>query len=190
MKENYTFPAELDFSEKGVINLSFPDIEEAYTCVETGEDYISAAQEVLALGKLAVKLVVQIVSVRDYHNCGAFHLLLQQVGIKDHGQGFARALGMPEHAAAAVPAGAGGLDRGGHRLSDRKILMIAGKDLVAGHALVAETDEVLQNVQKACLLKHALEEGIELGMGFVFIGAVLGFPLHESIFSGGNGACL
>ena len=49
MKENYTFPAELDFSEKGVINLSFPDIEEAYTCVETGEDYISAAQEVLAL---------------------------------------------------------------------------------------------------------------------------------------------
>ena len=49
MKENYTFPAELDFSEKGFINLSFPDIQEAYTCVEAGEDYISAAQEVLAL---------------------------------------------------------------------------------------------------------------------------------------------
>lgn len=49
MKENYTFPAILDFSEKDVINLSFPDIPEAFTFVETGEDYITAAQEVLAL---------------------------------------------------------------------------------------------------------------------------------------------
>ena len=49
MKENYTFPAELDFNEEGFINLSFPDIQEAYTSVEIGEDYISAAQEVLAL---------------------------------------------------------------------------------------------------------------------------------------------
>lgn len=49
MKENYTFPAELDFNEEGFINLSFPDIQEAYTSVEIGDDYISAAQEVLAL---------------------------------------------------------------------------------------------------------------------------------------------
>ena len=97
---------------------------------------------------------------------------------------------MPEHAAAAVPASTGGLDCGGHRLSDREILMIAGKDLVAGHTLVAETDEVLQNVQKACLLKHALEEGIELGMGFVFVSAVLGFPLHKPVFAGCDGARL
>ena len=49
MKENYTFPAVLDFSEEGVINLSFPDLPEAFTFVETGGDYITAAQEVLAL---------------------------------------------------------------------------------------------------------------------------------------------
>lgn len=49
MKENYTFPAILDFSEKGVINLSFPDLPEAFTFVEKGEDCINAAQEVLAL---------------------------------------------------------------------------------------------------------------------------------------------
>ena len=49
MKENYTFPAVLDFSEEGVINLSFPDLPEAFTFVKTGGDYITAAQEVLAL---------------------------------------------------------------------------------------------------------------------------------------------
>ena len=49
MKENYTYPAVLDFSEKGVINLSFPDLPEAFTYVEMGEDYINAAQDVLAL---------------------------------------------------------------------------------------------------------------------------------------------
>lgn len=49
MKENYTFPAILDFNEIGVINLSFPDLPEAFTFVEQGEDYITAAQEVLAL---------------------------------------------------------------------------------------------------------------------------------------------
>ena len=49
MKENYTFPALLDFNDEGFINVSFPDLPEAITCVETGDDYITAAQEALAL---------------------------------------------------------------------------------------------------------------------------------------------
>ncbi len=49
MEENYTYPAILDYKEEGYINICFPDFSDAYTCVEKGEDAVSAAQEALAL---------------------------------------------------------------------------------------------------------------------------------------------
>lgn len=49
MKENYTYPAIIDYTEKGFINILFPDFPAACTCVQNGEDYITAAQEILAL---------------------------------------------------------------------------------------------------------------------------------------------
>ncbi len=49
MADNFTYPAIIDTSEEGFINISFPDFPEAYTCVDTGEDFISEAQDLLAL---------------------------------------------------------------------------------------------------------------------------------------------
>nr|WP_312292119.1 type II toxin-antitoxin system HicB family antitoxin [Clostridium chromiireducens] len=48
MSTIYTFPAILSFDTDG-INISFPDIEEAFTCAETEEEAINNAQEVLEL---------------------------------------------------------------------------------------------------------------------------------------------
>ena len=45
MKENYTFPAVLDFSEEGVINLSFPDLPEAFTFVAILTEYVACSWE-------------------------------------------------------------------------------------------------------------------------------------------------
>lgn len=49
MKDNYTYVAIIDEREKGFINISFPDFDNAMTCVSQGEDYITAAQDYLAL---------------------------------------------------------------------------------------------------------------------------------------------
>ena len=49
LKENYTYPAIIDFEEEGFVNISFPAFENAVTSVESGEDYIATAQELLAL---------------------------------------------------------------------------------------------------------------------------------------------
>lgn len=48
MSAIYTFPAVLSFDGDG-INISFPDIEGAFTCAETEEEAIINAQEVLEL---------------------------------------------------------------------------------------------------------------------------------------------
>jgi len=49
MEQNYTYPAILDFSEKDFINIIFPDFDDAVTCMDRDGDYITAAQEFLAL---------------------------------------------------------------------------------------------------------------------------------------------
>ena len=49
MKDNYTYQAILDYSEEGFINIEFPMFEGAFTCVESGEDPIRSAQDLLSL---------------------------------------------------------------------------------------------------------------------------------------------
>jgi antitoxin HicB len=49
MKDNYTFPVIIDYSEEDYINLLFPDFEIAITCADHNDDYILIAQEYLAL---------------------------------------------------------------------------------------------------------------------------------------------
>lgn len=49
MSDNYTYPAILDYSEKGYITVIFPDFPQAVTCVEEGEDYVTEAQDCLTL---------------------------------------------------------------------------------------------------------------------------------------------
>lgn len=48
MKDNYTYPAIIDYSEEGFINITFPAFD-ITTCVNEGENFIPAAQELLAL---------------------------------------------------------------------------------------------------------------------------------------------
>ena len=52
MENNYTYPAVLNYSEEGFINIRIPAFD-IVTCVETGEDPIIAAQDALTLEILA-----------------------------------------------------------------------------------------------------------------------------------------
>ena len=49
MKDNYTYPAIFDYSEEGCINISFPDIDGAYTFAENEQEAVEYAQDVLSL---------------------------------------------------------------------------------------------------------------------------------------------
>lgn len=49
MKDNYTYPAILDYSDKGFINIIFPSFPNLVTCVTQEHDVIRAAQDYLAL---------------------------------------------------------------------------------------------------------------------------------------------
>ena len=108
--------------------------------------------------------------------------------IEHHGQGFSAALRVPEHAAFTV-----GFLRNPrllNGLAHSEVLMIACQHLETPLPAAGKENEVLQNIQQALLLKHALIKGIELGIGVVFIAAVLRLPLHEAIQPRGDGACL
>ncbi|MCC3359626.1 type II toxin-antitoxin system HicB family antitoxin [Bacillus sp. REN16] len=49
MNQNYTYPIVLDLSDAEYVNILFPDFDNVMTCVLKSEDYISAAQDFLAL---------------------------------------------------------------------------------------------------------------------------------------------
>jgi antitoxin HicB len=49
VKENYTYPIVLDFSDTEYVNILFPDFDNAMTSVLKGEDYVSEVQDFLAL---------------------------------------------------------------------------------------------------------------------------------------------
>ena len=85
-------------------------------------------QELRALGKLHIKLVVKVDSVRHHYNGRAVQDLLQQMRIKNHRQRLAAALRMPEHTAFTVRSGRhdGFIDS----LSHGEILMISRHYLV------------------------------------------------------------
>lgn len=49
MKDNYTYPAIIDFSDSSLVYIEFPDFEYLSTDTDSSDDYIKAAQECLAL---------------------------------------------------------------------------------------------------------------------------------------------
>ena len=108
--------------------------------------------------------------------------------IEDHREGLATALGMPEHTALAVRG------RGHLRFLDGaahgEILVITREDLYGVRCIVGEQYEILDDIQQSVALEHALVEGVELGVGSIFIAAILGFPLHEAIQSRSDGSGL
>ena len=146
------------------------------------------AQEVLAAGELAVKLVVQIVAVSDDYNGGTLQSLLQVVGIEHHGQRLTAALSVPEHAALTV--GDSGVLGGFNGLFYREILVIARQNFKGVGPVYIEADKVPEDIQEPLFLKNALKEGIKLGILGILIAAVLGLPLHKAVFPGGDSTCL
>lgn len=55
MKENYTYPAVIDYNEEGFINITFPDFNNVCTCIQNNENYIMAAQDALMLAILDIE---------------------------------------------------------------------------------------------------------------------------------------
>ena len=106
------------------------------------------------------------------------------MGIEHHRKRFAASLCMPEHTAFTVCNGC--VFCGFDCLSNRKILMIAGKNFECIDALIREAYEVLYNIEQSFFLEHTFKESIELGILCVFIVAVFGFPLHKAVFTGGD----
>ena len=110
------------------------------------------------------------------------------MSIKDHGQGFAAALGMPEYAALAIRSHP--FLRGFNGFPYSKILMVSGQNLKLFYSLIRETDKILDNIQQALLFNHSFKKCIKLRILGVLITAVFGLPFHEPIFTGSNGSCL
>ena len=137
------------------------------------------AQEGCALGKLGVKLIVEVDSVRHDHDGRAVQRLLQQMGIENHGQRFSAALGMPEHAAFAV--GLGCDDCFLHSLANSEVLVVASQNLKHFCLLHGEANKVLEDIQQPRLVEHPLIEGVKLGISGVLVATIFGLPLHEAV---------
>ena len=109
------------------------------------------------------------------------------MGIEHHGQRFSATLRMPKYTTFAV--GKGGVLCGFDCFSNCKILMISSQNLKGIGTAYIKADKILDDVQQAFFLENAFKEGVKLSSLGIFIAAVLGFPLHETLFTGGNGSC-
>lgn len=61
--------------------------------------------------------------------------------------------------------------------------MIGSQDLCLG---TGKADEVFDNVKQTGFVENTLNKSVELGKLGIFITAVFGFPLHETVFPGGD----
>ena len=145
-------------------------------------------QKVFTAGELPVKLVIQGIAVCDDDNSRAFHGLLQVVGVKDHRQRLSAALRMPEDPALSVCFGC--VQGGRYRFLHGKILVVSCQDLKCVLPVHVKADEVLENIQKAFLLKDPLEEGIKRCVLRVFIAPVGCLPGHETVLTRRDGTSL
>ena len=110
------------------------------------------------------------------------------MGIEHHRQRFPAALRVPEHTAFAICDSC--LLSGSNRLLDGKILMVGGKHFECFLTVHIEADKVFQDVEESVLLKQSLKEGVKGCVLCVLVAAVRCFPLHEAVFTGGDGSGL
>ena len=110
------------------------------------------------------------------------------MSIEHHRQRLSAALRVPEHTTFAICDGC--LLSGSNRLLDGKILMVGGKHFECLLAVHIEADKVFQNVEETVLLKQSLKEGVKGCVLCVLVAAVRCFPLHEAVFTGGDGSGL
>ena len=88
-----------------------------------------------------------------------------QAGVECHQQALSRALGVPDDAGLAVAARSRGRQRMRHGMAHGMKLMIAGKDFGDLASGIAEDYEILQEVQKAATVEHALEHRLQFWCG-------------------------
>ncbi len=172
------------------------------------------AEQLVAAGKRAEELVVQVVAVGEHDNSWVFHRRVedQLAGVEDHGERFAGALGMPDHAdtavaggsarlmAGEVPAGAVAEGVAGCRGAGAESFLDSDADgvelVIAGHFLeqhaagvFLEDNEVVDKIEKTPFFKHTAKQDIQLWHRGRRNGLALdGAPWHETLFVGGDGA--
>ena len=93
---------------------------------------------------------------------------------------------MPENTAATI--GLCGIDSGNDRFADSIKLVVTGKNFRIFAIVAGEANEVPQNVKETLFFQHPFKKHIEIGKGSTFGFAVNGFPLHKTIFAGGDRA--
>ena len=141
-------------------------------------------QQFMATGERAEELVVQVVAVGDNHQRRICHLGMPNhfAGVEGHRQTLSASLRVPNDANAAIPFRRNRLQCAIDRLVHRVELVIASHLLDDRSGIDFEDDEVLEQVQKPFLLKHALYEDIEFRLSFrgdLF--AVRRPPRHEAV---------
>ena len=147
------------------------------------------AQQLPAVAKGLVKLLVEVVAVGDDDNGGVVHLFRQHqfAGVKDHRKALAAALGVPDHAGALVAArlrdDAGQLvdfrgfghherffrparrpDGGLYRPVDGVILVVGGDLLVGRLSGLFKDDKVADDVQQGSLGEQSPNQRFEFGL--------------------------
>ena len=93
---------------------------------------------------------------------------------------------MPENAAATI--GLGGINSGNNRFADSIELVITSEDFRIIAIVAGKANEVPQNVKETLFFQHSFKKHIKVSKGCAFGFAVNGFPLHKTIFAGGNRA--
>src|SRR6266481_480188 len=151
------------------------------------------AQQVLAAGEGAEELAIEVDSVGEHHQGGVFHLwvLDQLAGIENHGETFAAALRMPDHAGAAVAANGRGFDRAFHGFIDGMKLVVTSHFFVELTAIVLKDNEIADEIEKTILFEHAFDQRRQFQSilwGDIF--AVHGAPRSKALPVGGEASGL
>jgi len=130
----------------------------------------------LAVAEGLKKLLVQVVAVSQHHKSGVVHFLRQYqlANVKHHREALTAALGVPDHACAAVTSGlffnvgqainrgvlgykmrsllGGGAQGGPNGFIDRKILVIGGNLFEGSFFSILEHDKVPDHIQKRAFI--------------------------------------
>ena len=93
---------------------------------------------------------------------------------------------MPKNA--ATPIGLGGINSGNNRFADSIELVITSEDFRIIAIVAGEANEVPQNVKETLFFQHSFKKYIKISKGCAFSFTVNGFPLHKTIFAGGDRA--
>ena len=110
------------------------------------------------------------------------------MSVEHHGKRFSTSLSMPKYAALTI-GGSCNLSFF-NRFSNRKILMISGKNFNRILTISGKENKVLDNIKQTLSLEHSFIEGVKLRISSIFIIAVLGFPFHKTVKTGSDSSCL